>query len=600
MEVVEEKKQQSVGTEGVRNRIIVIVGVMLVLLWGTGIFGIFETGTLIQTGTEQVVRGQNIADARKAAQRTIGIFKDQIHEWKNVLLRGHNKADFDKYHKAFMDQNQAVLDALQQTKAAYQTAESDTAALDEFVVAHDKLVALCNKTVQENDLADNDSVAKADAAVRGMDRPVTAILDASIEKISKDYAKFVETSTAQSQETGFRAKLISYISLALGVVAGIASFPILLKSINAIIASIRTALNEAEGQRNEAEKQKTATDTLRQKIEEEYRSLQNNILDLLKAVSDASEGNLASRAKVTEGALGNVADAFNQMMEAFGELVTEIQKLANNTLTMADEIGTSSEQLAAGATSQAAELVNANQSVTSMGLSLQKVSENAGTAALAARRTQDSAQAGSNSAQNVVKGMEVLRQNVQAGAKKIKNLGDRSMEITGIVGAIAKISDQTNMLALNAAIEAARAGEHGRGFSVVADEVRKLAERTATATQEIERLVKDIQTETNESVAAIEQQTQVVEEQAGVVNNAGESLLKIQQAGTESAELIGDISNSSIQQAQGASLLVQTMQRVSGIAQSTKERVEKTLKSSRELANLATNLNRSVGKFKLS
>ena len=108
-----------------------------------------------------------------------------------------------------------------------------------------------------------------------------------------------------------------------------------------------------------------------------------------------------------------------------------------------------------------------------------------------------------------MRGMDALRANVQAGAKKIKNLGDRSMEITSIVGTIARISEQTNMLALNAAIEAARAGEHGRGFSVVADEVRQLAERTAAATQEIESLVRAIQTETNESVDAIEQQTEV-------------------------------------------------------------------------------------------
>ena len=118
------------------------------------------------------------------------------------------------------------------------------------------------------------------------------------------------------------------------------------------------------------------------------------------------------------------------------------------------------------------------------------------------------------------------RQNVQAGAKKMKNLGDRSMEITGIVGTISRISEQTNMLALNAAIEAARAGEHGRGFSVVAEEVRKLAERTADATQEIDKLVKAIHSETNETVAAIEQQTQVVEQESQLVSKAGESLVR--------------------------------------------------------------------------
>jgi hypothetical protein len=125
--------------------------------------------------------------------------------------------------------------------------------------------------------------------------------------------------------------------------------------------------------------------------------------------------------------------------------------------------------------------------------------------------------------------MDQLRQNVQAGAKKMKNLGDRSMEITSIVDTIGRISEQTNMLALNAAIEAARAGEHGRGFSVVAEEVRKLAERAATATHEIGKLVTAINHETNETVAAIEKQTQVVEQESVLVSRAGQALIKIRE-----------------------------------------------------------------------
>jgi methyl-accepting chemotaxis protein len=102
--------------------------------------------------------------------------------------------------------------------------------------------------------------------------------------------------------------------------------------------------------------------------------------------------------------------------------------------------------------------------------------------------------------QLAAKGKNVLRKNVKVG-EKIKNSKNRSMEITSIATAFMKISDQTNVLALNAAIEAKRAGEHGHGFRMVAEEIRKLAERTAAATQEIEGLLKDIQIETNESLA---------------------------------------------------------------------------------------------------
>src|SRR6185369_11309516 len=189
-----------------------------------------------------------------------------------------------------------------------------------------------------------------------------------------------------------------------------------------------------------------------------------------------------------------------------------------------------------------------------------KVSANANNAAEASKRTEEKAHEGAIAVDEVVQGMGTLRANVQAGAKKMKNLGDRSMEITGIVGTISRISEQTNMLALNAAIEAARAGEHGRGFSVVADEVRKLAERTASATNEIDKLVKTIHAETNETVGAIEQQTSIVEQESRAVSKAGESLNKIRQVSTESATIVVDISSVAKKQAEGAGRVVRAIE----------------------------------------
>ena len=337
----------------------------------------------------------------------------------------------------------------------------------------------------------------------------------------------------------------------------------------------------------------------RENIEKENKQLQENILGLLDVVADAADGNLTVRATVTEGALGNVADALNQMLESLTELVSEIKHTSGQSDAAIAGIRAAAQRMASGATLQANEVDTASKSINIMSSSIEKVSVNADTAAAAAKRTQDASQAGSESVQNVVRGMETLRANVQAGAKKIKNLGDRSMEITSIVATIAKISDQTNMLALNAAIEAARAGEHGRGFSVVADEVRKLAERTATATQEIEKLVKDIQTQTNESVAAIEQQTQVVEEEAHTVANAGDTLLKIQQVSTQSAELIGAINAEAKQQVLSAGSMVKTMSQVSQIAQQTRTGADQTLESSGELAKLSQKLILIVNKFNI-
>jgi methyl-accepting chemotaxis protein len=338
---------------------------------------------------------------------------------------------------------------------------------------------------------------------------------------------------------------------------------------------------------------------LKRRIESDNAELQAGIVRILDAVARAADGDFTVRAPVTDGALGNIADAFNQMMESIGELVKEISGLAGRVNSSMAVISDHSREMVSGATEQADRLGDTSQLLKAINLSIAKVSEDATIAASAAKRTQESAHSGSDSVQNVVAGMDVLRANVQAGAKKVKILGDRSMEITAIVGTIAKIAEQTNMLALNAAIEAARAGEHGRGFSVVAEQVRLLAERAAAATQEIEKLVKTIQVETNESVQAIEQQTQVVEEEAGVVARAGDALVQIQEVSTQSAELVTDISQVARQQVESANQAVRTVEQVGEIARRTMSGAQRSLGVTDELTSLSKALLGTLGRFKL-
>ncbi len=339
---------------------------------------------------------------------------------------------------------------------------------------------------------------------------------------------------------------------------------------------------------------------LRNAVEADNRALQDNIMDLLRVVSDASDGDLRVRAKITEGALGNVADAFNALLESLESLIGEIKKQLDRTLRTVSDISEASSGMAQGAAQQAEEVVAATQLVQRMIGEIQRVSDSARVAADTAKKTEQSALRGAEGVQEAISGMTALRGNVQAGAKKMKNLGDRSMEITSIVGTINRISEQTDMLALNAAIEAARAGEHGRGFTVVAEEVRKLAERTASATQEIDKLVKTIHGETAETVLAIEQQTQFVEKEAAVVGRAGSSLDEIRNVSTESATLVANISAVALEQVRESERVVGTMREISDIAQRTRKSAEGTTEIVTELRSLSEQLGSSLERFKLS
>jgi methyl-accepting chemotaxis protein len=370
------------------------------------------------------------------------------------------------------------------------------------------------------------------------------------------------------------------------------------------IGEMARSLEEMHGSAaRELEAQKRALEEVRaikEQIERDNAQTQLDIMGMLQVVSDASDGNLTVRAKISAGALGNVADGLNQLLESLSVLVRDVQRQVERTNQTVSAITNAARSMEGGATNQAVEVRNATQVVQKINEQSAVVSATSANAAAAAKNTEQSAAEGAQVVQNVIQGMNQLRANVQAGAKKVKALGDRSLEITSIVSSISRISEQTNMLALNAAIEAARAGEYGRGFSVVADEVRKLAERAANATQGIDRLAKSIQVETTETVEAIEQQTRAVEQQSVFVQRAGESLEKIRQVSAQSASLVGEISTAARGQVEGATVVSRTVGQISEIAQNTQKSAQGTVQTVSELQVLAQSLVQSIQRFKVS
>jgi len=189
---------------------------------------------------------------------------------------------------------------------------------------------------------------------------------------------------------------------------------------------------------------------------------------------------------------------------------------------------------------------------------------------------------------------------VQATAKKIKSLGDRSLEISDIVKVINDITEQTNLLALNAAIEAARAGEAGRGFAVVADEVRKLAEHSRTATKDISALIKSIQAETNEAVVVMEEGTKEVEVGARLADQAGKALEAISSVVRQSAELVQEISLASKQQVRGTEGVANAMQIISNITRQTSQGTRQTARTVETMVKLSEQLNEALSQFKVT
>ena len=155
------------------------------------------------------------------------------------------------------------------------------------------------------------------------------------------------------------------------------------------------------------------------------------------------------------------------------------------------------------------------------------------------------------------------------------------------------------MLALNAAIQAASAGEAGRGFSVVAEEVQRLAERSGDATRQIAALVKTIQADTQDAVAAMARSTQGVVDGARLSDAAGSALGDIDRVTRQLAELIEAISSQALREADSANVVADNIQHIFAVTEQTGEGTRSTATMVRELARSAEELRQSVTRFKI-
>jgi methyl-accepting chemotaxis protein len=334
--------------------------------------------------------------------------------------------------------------------------------------------------------------------------------------------------------------------------------------------------------------------------QEAQESLQKSVTEFLTITSQIARGDMTLRGKVTSDALGNVVDSVNYMLDNFCKVLERVRKAAVDVQSSANEILIASEEMSSGAIQQDQEITNTSSAVEELTVSMKQVSNNAEASAEAARRALDAAEQGNRSVRDTLEGMQRIRSSVQATAKRIKALGDRSLEISEIVNVINDITEQTNLLALNAAIEAARAGEAGRGFAVVADEVRKLAEHSRNATKDIAALIKAIQAETNDAVVVMEEGTKEVEIGAKLADQAGKALEAISTVVRQSAELVQEISLASKQQVRGTEGVANAMQIISNITRQTSQGARQTARTVEQLVHMSEQLNEALSQFRVS
>lgn len=334
-------------------------------------------------------------------------------------------------------------------------------------------------------------------------------------------------------------------------------------------------------------------------VEKRSRQNQDAILRLLDEMGDLADGDLTVSATVTENITGAIADSVNFTIDELRNLVTQINTTTLQVASAAQETQATALHLTDASDHQAQQITEVSTAITDMAGSIEQVSQNASQSSDVATQSVNLAAQGNEAVKKAISGMDTIREQIQETSKRMKRLGESSQQIGDIVELINDIAEQTNILSLNAAIQATMAGEAGRGFAVVADEVQRLAERSGSATKQIDALVKTIQSDTNEAIISMERSTTEVVTGAKLSQDAGASLEQIEAVSHRLADLINNISDAAKQQASAAGSTSDNMNVIQEIAMQTSTGANESADSIGRLLELTNELRTSVSGFKL-
>lgn len=297
--------------------------------------------------------------------------------------------------------------------------------------------------------------------------------------------------------------------------------------------------------------------------------------------------------------MGEMAVSLNTTIATMREILGRITKGSDELSMAAESIATISQQSAQRAREQSSSMQTSAAATQQMAAVVADISENTEKASQATRTSAENANQGGTIVADAVAQFDSLAAQSSNATAAMQLLSQQSDEIGKVVGVIRDIADQTNLLALNAAIESARAGEHGRGFAVVAGEVRRLAERTRESTEEITRMVDEIQNRTREAVSSSTESNEQLQQALGKVQRVGDALQAIVESCHGSENLVSLIATATTEQRSSAHEISQSLSLVASGSNEAYRAAEASSEACTSLTRLASELEQTVREFRL-
>jgi methyl-accepting chemotaxis protein len=333
--------------------------------------------------------------------------------------------------------------------------------------------------------------------------------------------------------------------------------------------------------------------------ERENDDLNDSVVQLLQAVAQLSQKDLTAKAPVTANVIGTVSDSINLLTTETSKVLSEVTQIAGQVKLATERVKRQADSVNATASAERADVTRATENLKHASKIMAQVSELAVASNVAAEQATSSTSTALSTVNETVRGMQNIRESIAESEKRIKRLGERSQEISGIVNLINTIAERTHVLALNASMQAAAAGDAGRGFAVVAEEVQRLAESSRQATQQISQLVSNIQIETSDTINTVNKTISQVVTGSELAVRSGEQMRTTQEATTNLVDLVKRIATSADLQVRIANELRQRVNQIGASTEKTAAEILLQAEATSDLTASADRLVQSVGVFKL-
>jgi len=479
-------------------------------------------------------------------------FKVQVQEWKNVLLRGKQAADRDKFWGQFEEQERLVQDTLGRLSGMSGLDASIKSQVENLRNEH-RTLGVAYREGRDAFVAANGDPVAGDLAVKGVDRAASEQMSALVSDLRK-------RSDAQSLEISSTADQ----TILIGTLVMLAS---------ALLVGVLTLWMV-------------------------NRNIVGPISMLIEYVAQLSQGRFSDRVSVTrQDELGRLAVAANTLRDFLADTFTRLKRSTTDLDSAGGELKAIAALMAQGTHEQFERTDQVATAMTEMSATAQEVARHAAQAAEAASEADRSSQEGGKVMSATITAITQMRAEISNTADVIRRLESDSGRIGKVLEVIRGIAEQTNLLALNAAIEAARAGDAGRGFAVVADEVRTLAQRTAASTAEINQIISSVQTGAIDAAQAIESGQARSQESVDQVALAGSSLQRITTAVEAIRDMNRQIATAAEEQTSVAEDISRNLTEITAIATTNQSNVKRTQTASEDLHGLSVGLNDVISRL---